>query len=59
MIQLHETVMGQQFFLRDIPTLIDELARLNRNIEALNTRISSLAPEQEPNTEEAKLSSGE
>jgi hypothetical protein len=57
-IQLHETVMGQRLILRDIPTLIDELARLNRNIEALNNRLSSAHAEQKPNTE-AEVTSGE
>jgi hypothetical protein len=57
-IQLHETVMGQRLILQDIPTLIDELARLNRNIEALNTRLSSAPVQPKPNTE-AEVTSGE
>ena len=56
MIQLHETVMGQRLILRDIPTLVDQLARLNRNLEALTTQLSSLRAEQKPNTE-AEVSS--
>lgn len=56
MIQLHETVMGQRLILRDIPTLVDQLALLNRNLEALTTQLSSLRAEQKPNTE-AEVSS--
>jgi len=55
-IQLHETVMGQRLILRDIPTLVDQLALLNRNLEALTTQLSSLRAEQKPNTE-AEVSS--
>lgn len=51
MIQLHETAMGQRLILRDIPTLVDQLALLNRNLEALTTQLSSLRAEQKPNTE--------
>ena len=58
MIQLHETAMGQRLILRDIPTLVDQLALLNRNLEALTTQLSSLRVEQKPNTE-AEVSSGE
>ena len=56
-IQLHETVMGQRLILRDIPTLVDQLILLNRNLEALTTRLSSLPDEQKPNTE-AEVPSG-
>lgn len=56
MIQLHETVMGQRLILRDIPTLVDQLALLNRNLEALTIQLSSLRAEQKPNTE-AEVSS--
>jgi len=48
--------MGQRLILRDIPTLVDQLALLNRNLEALTIQLSSLRAEQKPNTE-AEVSS--
>jgi hypothetical protein len=58
MIQLHETAMGQRLILRDIPALVDQLILLNRNLEALTSRLHSLPSEQKPNTE-AEVPSGE
>lgn len=31
----HQTVMGVRFFERDVPRILEQLARLNANLEAL------------------------
>ncbi len=42
MIQFYETRMGAKFFNADVPNLINELKKINQNMQALSMEISKL-----------------
>ncbi len=50
MIEFFQTRMGQRFFESTLPRLVEELARLNRNIEALTAAIDHRAEPPNSNT---------
>ena len=36
MVQFHDTIMGQRFLQGTMPKLVQELERLNKNLEEMN-----------------------
>jgi len=51
MIQFHETKMGHDFFLRNVPEILKAIKKIGSELERLNNNIEKLIPKEEKKDE--------
>lgn len=51
MIQFHETKMGHDFFLYNVPEILKAIKKIGSELERLNNNIEKLIPKEEKKDE--------